>query len=93
MKKPSKSFAQQYPYLNYWINSWGWISIGFNEDFPYGGFLKVIDTGGVCYECDRESTLDELFEKAEKYLRDVESRRFDKETIYSLEEAYKKLGL
>lgn len=93
MKKPNKSFSETYPYLNYWINSWRWITMGFNEDFPYGGFLQVIDLGGVCYECDKEDSLDTLFQKAEKYLREVDfPSRFDKETIDSLEEDYRILG-
>lgn len=43
MKKAQNHFAQNYPYLNYWIKKWGFMTIGNNVDFPYGGFLKIID--------------------------------------------------
>jgi hypothetical protein len=95
MKKNTKPFSTQYPYLDYWINSWGFITMGNNENFPYGGFFKLIDMGGVVFECDKAAgeTLDTLFQKAEKYLREVESKRFDKETIEALEAEYRELGL
>ncbi len=96
MKKQKTTFAEQYPYLDYWINKWGRIDMGNDYDFPYGGFLKVIDTGGVVFECDKEQgdTLDTLFQKAEKYLREVDfPERFDKETIAALEAEYQALGL
>jgi hypothetical protein len=91
MKKPTKSFAEQYPYLAYWINKWGYIKIGYDYDFPYGGFLMVIDQGGVCYECAAEDTLDAAFANAEKHLREKEAPdKFDKEAIANLEKQYKK---
>lgn len=90
MKNKTQPFATQYPYLNHWINNWGRIEVGQDDDFPYGGFLKVIDAGGVCFECDQEDALDTLFAKAEKHLREIEFPDcFDKETIAALEEEYK----
>ena len=86
MKK--QTFATQYPYLAYWINEWGYIKMGNDYDFPYGNFLMLIDQGGVCYEGDKEETFEQAFEKAEKYLHEVEDR-FDKETIAALEAEYK----
>ena len=63
--------------------------MGNDYDFPYGGFLKVIDQGGVCFECDKADSIDTLFQKAEKYLREVDfPERFDKETIADLEKNY-----
>lgn len=69
--------------------------MGNNEDFPYGGFFKLIDMGGVVFECDKAAgeTLDTLFQKAEKYLREVESKRFDKDIWAQLEAEYQELGL
>jgi hypothetical protein len=29
MKKPNKSFSEQYPYLAYWIEDWGGMVIGY----------------------------------------------------------------
>ena len=94
MKKPPKYFAQQYPYLNYWIEDWGYMQIGNDHDFPYGGFLKLIDQGGVVFETDDGESIDEHLQKAEKHLREVDfPSRMDKETIEALEEDYKKYGL
>ena len=90
MKKPSKSFAETYPYLAYWIEDWGYMQIGNDYDFPHGKFLMLIDQGGTCYQDDSEKTLDDAFQKAEKFLRKVDfPKRFDKEIIDSLEEDYK----
>jgi hypothetical protein len=94
MKKLTKPFAQTYPYLTYWIEDWGYMQIGNDVDFPYGKFLMLIDQGGTCYQGDAEKTLDEAFQKAEKYLREVDfPERFDKETIASLEEDYETFKL
>ena len=85
--KKKKTFAYQYPYLNYWIEDWGTLQIGNDYDCS---FLMLFDEGGTCYEGDQEDTLDETFAKAEKFLREVDfPERFDKETIEALEEAYK----
>jgi hypothetical protein len=93
MKKPIKTFAQTYPYLAYWIEDWGYMQIGNDVDFPYGKFLMLIDQGGTCYQGDAEKTLDEALEKAERYVREIESKRFDKATKAELEEEYKQLKL
>ena len=93
MKNPTKSFAQTCPYLTYWIEDWGYMQIGNNYDFPYGSFLMLLDQGGTCYEGDAEKTLDEALQKAEKYLREEESKRFDKESREALEAEYRELGL
>ncbi len=88
--KNNQTFATQYPYLAYWIKSWGEMRIGYDYDSDYGSFLMLFDQGGTCYEGDEETTFEEAFAKAEKYLREVEfPDRFDKETIAELEKAYK----
>ena len=86
--KKKQTFAYQYPYLNYWIESWGYMQVGDDYD---GSFLMLLDEGGTCYEGDAEKTLDATFAKAEKYLREVEfPERMDKETIAELEKEYEK---
>ncbi len=90
MKKPTKSFAQQYPYLTYWIEDWGEMQ---TTNGDYDSRLTLSDEGGTCYEDDDSKGIEEAFEKAEKYLREVESARFDKESREALEEDYRKLGL
>ena len=89
--KKKRTFAYQYPYLAYWIEDWGYMQIGNDDDSSYGSFLMLLDQGGTCYEGDAEKTLDEAFAKAEKYLREVEfPERMDKETIAELEKEYEK---
>ena len=86
--KKKQTFAYQYLYLNYWIESWGYMQVGDDYD---GSFLMLLDEGGTCYEGDEEDTLDKAYAKAEKYLREVEfPERMDKETIAELEEEYEK---
>ena len=86
------SFAQQYPYLAYWIEDWGEMQTT-NGEYN-NSRLMLMDEGGTCYEDEGSESIDEAFAKAEKYLREVEfPDRFDQETIDSLEEDYRELGL
>ena len=55
--------------------------------------ICLIDEGGTCYEDYDSKTHDEALQKAEKHLREVESKRFDKESREALEEEYRELGL
>jgi hypothetical protein len=87
MKKPTNSFAAQYPYLTYWIEDWGEMETT-NSDWG-NPRIRLIDEGGTCYEDYASKSSDDALVKAEKYLRDVESKRFDKETKAVLEEEYK----
>lgn len=86
------SFAQQYPYLAYWIEDWGEMQTT-NGEYN-NSRLMLMDEGGAYYEDEGSESIDEAFAKAEKYLREVEfPDRFDQETIDSLEEDYRELGL
>ena len=38
--KKKQPFANQYPYLSYWIANWGYMQIGLNED---SSSLMLID--------------------------------------------------
>lgn len=90
MKNQKPTFATQYPYLNHWIKEWGYMQIGNDYNFLEMHFLMLLDEGGTCYEGDATDTLEEAFEKAEKFLRTVEfPDRFDKPTIATLEAEYK----
>jgi hypothetical protein len=87
MKKPSKSFTEQYPYLAYWIEDWGEMETT-NGDWGRPR-ISLIDQGGDVYRDYESKSHDEALMKAEKFLREVDfTRRFDKETIDSLEEDY-----
>jgi hypothetical protein len=89
MKKSTKHIAQNYPYLAYWIEDWGKMETT-NGDWGHPR-IRLIDEGGACYEDYDSKTFDEAVVKAEKYLREVESKRFDKATKAELEEEYKAL--
>ena len=81
MKKSSSSL---YPYLAWWVENHGFIQIGLGNELD--SFLMVIDDGGICWEDNDSSTVDEALKAAEKYLKEVEfPARFDEETIAEIE--------
>ena len=90
MKNKKQLIAKQYPYLAYWIEYWGEME---TTNGQYSSLLTLLDEGGTCYEDKNSKTIDEAFEKAEKYLRKVESKRFDQDIIDSLEANYQLYGL
>jgi hypothetical protein len=47
-----------------------------------------MDDGGTCFEDYAAKTHEEALVNAEKYLRDIESQRFDKATKAELEAEY-----
>jgi hypothetical protein len=87
MKNPTTPFAHQYPYLNYWKEAWGDMETT-NGDWNRPR-IRLIDEGGTWYEDYESKSHEEALKKAEKYLRSIEGRRFDKETIAALEEDYR----
>lgn len=90
--KKRKSFAELYPYLDYWINDWGEIETT-NGDWGHSR-LTLLDMGGTVYQDEGSKSHEEALKKAENYLREVDfPGRFDQETIDVLEEEYKELGL
>lgn len=90
MKKKKQNFADQYPYLGYWIEDWGDMETT-NGDWNRPR-IRLIDEGGTWYEDYESKSHEEALQKAEEYLRSKEGRRFDKETIAALEEDYKNRG-
>jgi hypothetical protein len=91
MKRPTKSFSQTYPYLTYWIEAWGEMETTSGD---WGNpRIRLLDDGGTCFEEYDAKSHDEALEKAERYVREVESKRFDKATQAELEEEYKQLKL
>lgn len=86
-----KKFEELYPYLAYWLEDWGEMQ---TTAAQYGhSRIMLTDEGGVCYEDQNSRTFDDALQKAEAYIREVESERFDQASIISLEEDYKKYGL
>jgi len=56
-------FSEKYPNLEYWIDSQGWIELGSDENSS--SWIRMLDIGGLCYEDENSSSLDEALEKAE----------------------------
>jgi len=56
-------FSEKYPNLEYWIDSQGWIELGSDENSS--SWIRIMDEGGLCYEDENSSSLDEALEKAE----------------------------
>jgi hypothetical protein len=92
MKKPTRHISQHYPYLAYFIEEWGEMTI---TDGNWGrAYLALVDMGGNVYDDYETKDHEEALQKAEKFLREIDfPSRMDKETIEALEEEYQELGL
>ncbi|MES2733700.1 MAG: hypothetical protein V4714_18285 [Bacteroidota bacterium] len=85
------SFSSKYPYLAYWIENHGYIQLGIDDDSPSDALLTIIDAGGVCWEDEDSSTIEEALSQAEDYLRTTEfPDRFGKKVIEEIEASAKK---
>lgn len=56
-------FSKNYPNLNWWINNHGWIELG-GHDYS-SSWIRILDTGGMCWEDENSSTLDEALKSAD----------------------------
>lgn len=66
-------FSEIYPNLDWWINSQGWIEIG--EDNYSSSWVRILDTGGLCWEDENSQLLDEALKKGDIWLsHEIESR-------------------
>ncbi len=89
-----KNFSHLYPYLSWWLSEQGYMQLGQGNEYNHEPFLMLIDEGGMIWEDDDSEGIDEALVRAEKYLREEEfPDNFDKETIESIEEDYKKYNL
>ncbi|MEZ5042450.1 MAG: hypothetical protein R2828_21295 [Saprospiraceae bacterium] len=70
-------FKKEYPNLEWWIDSQGWIEMG--EDEYSTSWVRILDIGGMCWE-DRDSkSLDEALRKGDIWLSyEIESRYGEK---------------
>ena len=85
------SFSSDYPYLTYWIENHGYIQLGTDDDSPSDAMLAIIDAGGVCWEDEESTTLEEALAAGEEYLRTEEfPDRFDQDIIDEIEASSKK---
>ena len=62
------SFEETYPNIASWVESQGWIEIGYQNDYN-DSFIRALDEGGMVWEGKkRYKTLDEAMQDLEKGL-------------------------
>jgi hypothetical protein len=59
------SFAELYPNLAYWIESFGWIELG--QDDYSSSLIRILDAGGMIWESE------ETYDSLDAALRDAEA--------------------
>lgn len=60
-------FEKLYPYLSSWICTSGWVEIG--EDEFSRSMIRIMNEGGLLWEDENSSTLDEALKRAEDFLK------------------------
>ncbi|MBC7920541.1 MAG: hypothetical protein H7Z75_05565 [Ferruginibacter sp.] len=61
-----------------------------DDESPSGALLTVLDAGGMCWEDEDSSSVEEALDQAEAYLRTKEfPERFGKEVIRKIEASKK----
>jgi hypothetical protein len=60
------SFEAAHPPIAHFVNAFGWIEAGHDDDSPLTSFIRAIDSGGMVWEGkDAYQTLDEAFQDLE----------------------------
>ncbi len=63
------SFESLYPSTAKFVNSFGWIEMGYDEDSPLTSFIRAINMGGMVWEGEDDyPTLDLAFADLERGL-------------------------
>jgi hypothetical protein len=63
------SFAELYPNLAYWVESFGWIEMG-QDDYSQS-LIRVLDIGGMIWESEEEyDSLDAALQEADAAIAD-----------------------
>lgn len=58
------SFAELYPNLAYWVESFGWMAIG-DDDYSTS-FIRILDLGGMIWESEDDyESLDAALQDAD----------------------------
>ena len=60
------SFAEQYPYLDWWVESQGYIELG--QEGYNSCLLRILDEGGTCWEDEGSATIAEALAAGEAFL-------------------------
>jgi len=63
MPKVEPAIEEAFPNLAKWVQGYGWIEIGEQEQF--GSVAKALDAGGLVFEDDRCNTLGEAMQSME----------------------------
>ncbi len=63
--KMSSTFVDLYPNVAEWVESWGWIEMGY-DDFNQS-FVRALDIGGMIWEGEHN------YESVELAMRDLEA--------------------
>lgn len=67
MPKQPRGFAQLYPHIAEWVQSYGWIEIG--ADHYSTSLVRVLDEGGLVWESkEDDATLDEVLNALDAFL-------------------------
>lgn len=72
-------FSKNYPNLDWWIGSHGWIELG--EDEYSKSWVRILDEGGQCYEDNESDSLDEALNKADRWVAAEMEDRFGEEPV------------
>ena len=59
-------FSKDYPNLDWWINNHGWIELGGDANY-FSSWVRILDMGGMCWEDENSSSLDEALGFAEQW--------------------------
>lgn len=63
--------SDSYPNITQFVESIGWIEVGYDGDSPLTSFIRALDEGGMVWEGkDEYATLDEAFQDLEQGLKD-----------------------
>ena len=64
-----KSMETLYPNLSCFVDEYGWIEFGRDDDSPLTSFIRALNMGGMVWEGeDSYATLDEAFADLERAL-------------------------
>jgi hypothetical protein len=64
----TQSFEDKYPVVSEWVERFGWIEIGYDENSR--SFVRVLDIGGMIWEGDESyESMDVMFNALEAAIR------------------------
>lgn len=72
--KHTMNFSKRYPHTAYWVESQGWLEIG--TDNNSSSLVRLLDTGGVVWEDEESSTVDEALQSLEDFLKEEAPKIF-----------------